>query len=79
MLSADWYHEQWPRIPKEELEASSVDFPHQDPDGSQTTTKVLMHKRRVSTQALTGDAPVDVCSVPGLLSLFLKLFPVMLF
>ena len=49
LLSADWYKEQWPRIPPEELDASSVALPHMASDGvTLTATKVLMHKRRSS-------------------------------
>ena len=29
LLSVEWYSEQWPLIPKGELEASAVDFPYQ--------------------------------------------------
>ena len=61
LLSADWYHKQWPLIPLDELYSSAVDFPHKAPEGSMTTMKVLMHKRRVSEQALAGEAPLDVC------------------
>ena len=61
LLFADWYHEKWPLIPKEELYGSAVDFPHEAPDGTRTYTKVLMHKRRISAAVLAGDAPVDVC------------------
>ena len=47
LLSADWYKEQWPRIPPEELDASSVALPHMASDGvTLTATKVLMDKRR---------------------------------
>ena len=42
--------------------ASAVDFPHKDAAGELTTTKILLHKRRVPSQALAGDVPVDVCS-----------------
>ncbi len=45
LLAADKYHARWPLIPRSELEASSVDFHHLDVDGSETTTKVLMHKK----------------------------------
>ena len=33
LLSAEWYMEQWPLIPRENLLASAVDFPHLDSDG----------------------------------------------
>ena len=56
-LSAEWYHKRWPLIPREELMSSAVDFPHEDIDGSQTTTKILLHKRRVPPEALTGGGP----------------------
>ena len=62
LLAADWYHTHWPLIPLEELYASAVDFPHRGPDGSMTTTKALLHKRRVPPEALVGEVPVDVCS-----------------
>ena len=62
LFSADWYHEQWPLIPKEELDGSAVDFPHEAPDGSRTFTKVLMRRRRIRAAALAGDEPVDVCA-----------------
>ena len=61
LLAADWYHEQWPRIPQDELYASAVDLPHKTADGSETTTKVLMHKRRVTRAALRGEDRVYVC------------------
>ena len=63
MLSAKWYCDRWPSIPREEVMASAVDFPHPDDDGlSMTSTKVLMHKRRVPEGALRGEVPVCVCS-----------------
>ena len=61
LLSVDWYSEQWPLIPTAELEASAVDFPYQCEDGSWTTRKVLMHKRRVTEDNLNGTAPAKVC------------------
>ena len=61
LLSVDWYSEQWPLIPVAELEASAVDFPYQCEDGQWTTTKVLMHKRRVTKDHLNGNAPAKVC------------------
>ena len=61
LLSVEWYSEQWPLIPKAELEASAVDFPYQSEDGSWTTSKVLMHKRRVTVEHLNGTAPAHVC------------------
>jgi hypothetical protein len=61
LLSVDWYSEQWPLIPRAELEASAVDFPYQDGDGSWATRKVLMHKRRVTEEHLSGTAPAKVC------------------
>jgi hypothetical protein len=52
LLSADWYKEHWPLIPPQELDASSVDLSHLAPDGKTLVkTKVLMHKRRVSSNA----------------------------
>ena len=61
-LSAEWYSKAWPDIPREEIMASAVDFPHLDDDGlAMTSTKVLMHKRRVPDAALQGDVPVCVC------------------
>ena len=61
-LAADWYRQRWPLIPQEELLASAVDFPHLGADGEETTTKILLHKRRVPPEALAGEAPVNVCS-----------------
>ena len=61
-LAAEWYHERWPLIPREELMASAVDFPHPDAEGEDTTTKILLHKRRVPPEALAGEAPVNVCA-----------------
>ena len=62
LLSADWYKKEWPLIPAEELDASAVDLPHKAPDGQATTTKVLMHKRRVSRAACEGKEPVWCCA-----------------
>jgi hypothetical protein len=59
LLSVDWYSKQWRLIPTAELEASAVDFPYQGGDGSWTTRKVLMHKRRVTEEHLTGAAPCE--------------------
>ena len=42
LLSVEWYKEQWPSIPPEELDASAVDLPFE----------VLMHRKRVSQDAL---------------------------
>ena len=61
-LAADWYRQRWPLIPREELLASTVEFPHLGADGEETTTKILLHKRRVPPEALAGEAPVNVCS-----------------
>ena len=61
-LSAEWYHSRWPLIPREELMASAVDFPHLDADGEETSSKILLQKRRVPPAALTGEVPVNVCS-----------------
>jgi hypothetical protein len=36
MLSAKWYCDRWPSIPREEVMASAVDFPHPDDDGLST-------------------------------------------
>ena len=63
LLSAEQYHKDWPEIPEAELYASAVDFPLEDDEGSVVTTKVLMHKRRVSAEALLGNEPVEVCSI----------------
>ena len=62
LLSAEWYASQWPLIPREELMAPAVDLPHDAQDGSCTTTKVLMHERRVSADALVGADNVCVCA-----------------
>ena len=61
LLAVDWYSEQWPLIPKEELEASAVDFPYQLEDDEWSTKKVLMHKRRVTAEHLAGTSPAKVC------------------
>ena len=61
-LSAEWYHRRWPLIPRDDLLASAVDFPHEDAEGEETTTKILLHKRRVPPEALTGEVPVRVCT-----------------
>ena len=60
-LSAEWYQQRWPLIPHEELMASAVDFPHEDADGAPTSTKILLHKRRVPPEALEGTSAVKVC------------------
>ncbi|CAK0817607.1 unnamed protein product, partial [Prorocentrum cordatum] len=60
-LSAEWYHQRWPLIPRDELMSSAVDFPHGDCEGSPTFTKILLHKRRVPPEALEGKVPVKVC------------------
>ena len=62
LLSADWYSDQWPLIPKAELLASAVEFPYQAEDESWTTKKCLMHKRRVTEDHLSGAAPALVCN-----------------
>ena len=41
--------------------ASAIDFPHFDADGAETSTKILLHRRRVPPEALTGETPVNVC------------------
>ena len=61
-LSAEWYHQRWPLIPREELMASAIDFPHLTDDGCETTTKVLLHKRRVPPEALAGAKPINACA-----------------
>ena len=62
LLDVKWYETEWKLIPREELEASAVDFPHPaEDDSGVTTTKVLMHKRRVPDEALAGEEPVCVC------------------
>ena len=53
LLSADWYHERWPRIPEDELYGSSVTW---------HDIQVLMHKRRVPDSALAGDTTIPVCA-----------------
>ena len=63
LLGVHVYHEAWPRIPLEELEASAVDLPHSDGLGGTTTTKVLMHRRRISPEALCGGSTVWVCDL----------------
>ena len=65
LLSAAWYAECWPRIPWPELEASAVDLPHPDPDSPEemTSTKVLLHKRRIPESALEGQESVCACAL----------------
>ena len=63
LLDVRVYHEAWPQIPLAELEASAVELPHSDGLGGTTTTKVLMHKRRVSAASLRGESPVWVCEL----------------
>ena len=62
LVSVEWYKSQWPSIPDEELDASAVDLPHEAVDGTATSTKVLMHKKRVSRAALAGKEPVAICN-----------------
>ncbi|CAK0838914.1 unnamed protein product [Prorocentrum cordatum] len=59
-LSAEWHHRRWPLIPRDELMSSAVHFPHHDCEGSPTSTKILLHKRRVPPEALEGKVPVKV-------------------
>ena len=61
LLAVDWYSEQWPLIPKAELEASAVDSPYHFEDDQWATKKVLMHKRRVTEEHLNGTSPAKVC------------------
>ena len=61
-LSVKDYSIAWPLIPAEELNASSVAFPHLDSDGNETKTQILLHKRRVPDAALTGVEKVPVCT-----------------
>ena len=64
LLSTAAYGEAWPLIPREELEASSVALPHPSAAGEgDTTTMVLMHRRRVPPSALQGTSKVCVCNV----------------
>ena len=60
LLSVDWYSDQWPLIPKEELNASAIDFPYEE-NGERLTKKILMHKRRVTKDHLSGIARAKVC------------------
>jgi len=63
LLSVEWYANQWPLIPRPELDASAVDFPYFDSEyGEWTSKKVLMHKRRVSEDHLNGTAKAKVCA-----------------
>ena len=85
ILSVERCREQWPLIPEEELVASAVDFRHGSPTGESTSTKVLMHKRRVGAAQLLGDSAVPVCrdchaafmliSSGGFFVDFLEIFP----
>ena len=76
LLDVRVYHEAWPRIPLEELEASAVDLPHKKGLGENTTTKVLMHKRRVSAEALRGESTVCVCDLCHEASLRIKIIEI---
>ena len=60
-LSAEWYHQRWPLIPREEIMASAIDFPHLTDDCCETT-KILLHKRRAPPEALAGETPINVCA-----------------
>ena len=62
LLKTEHYSEAWPLIPRAELDASSVLLPHLDAAGEETSTLVLMHKRRVPNSALTGETTVCVCT-----------------
>ena len=44
-----------------ELQASAVDFPYLEDDGTLTSKKVLMHKRRITAENLAGTAAAYVC------------------
>ena len=61
LLAVDWYAEQWPLIPRCELDASAVYFSYEARNGSWVTRKVLMHKRRVKEDHTNGTAPCHVC------------------
>ena len=61
LLCVEKYKSAWPDIPAEELDASAVDLPHLAPDGTPTSTKVLMHRKRVSKAALEGKETVAIC------------------
>ena len=52
LLSVEWYKTQWKLIPAEELDASAVDLPHLSVNGEPTSSKVLMHRRRVTDAML---------------------------
>ena len=58
LLAVDRYHERWPLIPLEELQASAVNM---GATGSHANY-VLLHKRRVSDAARQGTEPVPVCA-----------------
>ena len=59
LLSPERYSRRWRLIPKDGLLASCVDL-QLDTDEA-NTTKVLMHKRRVSHEQARGKAAVGVC------------------
>ena len=56
LLSLDRYMQRWPLIPKGELLASSVDV-----SSAESPLPVLLHKRRITTEMLSGDMPALVC------------------
>ena len=62
LLSVEWYKTQWPLIPAEELDASAVDLPHLSVSGEPASSKVLMHRRRVTAARLRGEERVLVCA-----------------
>ncbi|CAJ1413970.1 unnamed protein product [Effrenium voratum] len=57
MLSVERYHERWPLIPLEELEASAVQM-----SPSTEAKLVLLHKRRLGPAIISGQSPAAVCS-----------------
>ena len=61
-LSVDKYHADWPHIPLVELQSSAVALPHLDENKNPTETLVLLHKRRISSAALKGEEPVNICA-----------------
>ena len=59
LLSVDRYHDRWPLIPLEELQASAVALPHGEGNAS---VSILLHKRRVNDKQAAGEEQVCVCS-----------------
>ena len=57
LLDAEQYIRTWPRVPPKEVRASSVKIVV-----SNEVRLLLLHKRRISEKALTGEEAVNVCA-----------------